>query len=98
MQRAARRAAWSAAAPPRVRISSSLTVYENRHILFELPDLAVQLVERRADPLEHVFATRCDLVHALAFHSPWLGGFQPAALLHARQHRIQGARADAVAV
>src|SRR5579872_4695822 len=61
-------------------------------------DFAVQLVERGVHAREDLPSARGQAVDAGAFRPLRVRGAEPAALRHARENRIQRARAQAVAV
>ena len=61
-------------------------------------DFAVQFIQGIEDLPEHFVAPRRQTVDARGFRALGLGRPQPPALRHPRQHRIQRARTQAIAV
>jgi hypothetical protein len=60
--------------------------------------LARQLVERLANPVQHLVPARREPVDPRRFGPLGFCGSKPAACRHPRQHRIQRARTEAIAV
>ena len=61
-------------------------------------DLSTQLVERVVNLIQDVTTSRCQAIHARAPRSIGLGRPKPSAPGHASQDRIEGARAQMIAM
>src|ERR1700733_11068916 len=61
-------------------------------------NFTIELIERFADPIQHLLAGRGETVDPRRLGPLGFRGSKPAARGHPRQHRIQRARAQAIAV
>jgi hypothetical protein len=68
------------------------------HVTRRLAHLAIQLVQGRANPIEHFVAERRQAIDSRGLGSLGLGGAKPPALGHACQHGVERARTQAIAV